>query len=154
MPRHLYLEEPQWSLKEQGFWLRLTTCCAKIAGLFALLAFVVLIDSRDRHLEATEGPRQVCFCWCLMKLPRGSHRWPSSLFRSPHFSCLHQRLHRFLLHFPHFQVMFRLLNFSGSFLLPFFCHSHLLVPHPILDCSTGGCRWLLLCTRYNYTRGH
>jgi uncharacterized membrane protein len=39
-PEHLYLEEPQWMLKEQSFWLRLTTCCATIAGLFASLAFV------------------------------------------------------------------------------------------------------------------
>jgi hypothetical protein len=39
--------------KEQGLWLRLATCCARIAGLFALLAFVGLTKGRDRHLEAT-----------------------------------------------------------------------------------------------------
>ncbi len=60
-PERLYLEEPRWSLKEQGFWLMLATCCARIAGLFALLAFAGLVDGGDRHLEATEGPRQVCF---------------------------------------------------------------------------------------------
>jgi hypothetical protein len=51
----LYLEEPQWMLKEQGFWLRLATCCARIAGLCASLSFEGLTDGGDRHLEATEG---------------------------------------------------------------------------------------------------
>jgi hypothetical protein len=62
VPEHLYLEVLQWKLKEQGFWLRLAICCARIAGLFASLAFVGLTDDGDRHLEATEGLRQVCFC--------------------------------------------------------------------------------------------
>ncbi len=43
-------------MKEQGLWLRLATCYARIAGLFASLAFVGLTDGRDHHLEATEGP--------------------------------------------------------------------------------------------------
>ncbi len=45
------------SMDEQGFSLRLATCCARIVGLFALLTFVGLTDGRDRHLETTEGPR-------------------------------------------------------------------------------------------------
>jgi uncharacterized membrane protein len=54
---HLYLEKTQLRLKEQSFWLRLATCCARIAGLIASLAFVDLKDGGDCHLKATEVPR-------------------------------------------------------------------------------------------------
>jgi hypothetical protein len=61
VPDHLYLEGPPQMLKEQGFWLRLATCCARITGLFASLAFVGLMNGGDHYLEAAEWPRQVCF---------------------------------------------------------------------------------------------
>ncbi len=57
MPKHLYFEEPQWILKEQGFWLRLATCYARIAGLFALLALISLTGGTVYHLEAALGLR-------------------------------------------------------------------------------------------------
>jgi hypothetical protein len=61
VPKHLNLKEHQWRLKERGCWLRLATCCARIAGLFASLAFIGLTDGGDHHLEATKEPREVCF---------------------------------------------------------------------------------------------
>jgi hypothetical protein len=57
VPKHLYFEEPQWILKEQGFWLRLATCYARIAGLFALLALISLTGGKVYHLEAALGLR-------------------------------------------------------------------------------------------------
>ncbi len=99
VPEHLYLEEPQWMWKEQGFWLRLATCCARIAGLFALLTFIGLTDGGDRHLEATEGPRNVCVGEGLMGLHGGNHVWPSSPSCPPRFSCLSLMLCLFLHHF-------------------------------------------------------
>jgi hypothetical protein len=55
------LEELQWRLTEQGFLLRLATCCARIAGLFTRLVFAGLKGGVDRHLVAIEGPRKVGF---------------------------------------------------------------------------------------------
>jgi hypothetical protein len=56
---HLYLEGPQKRLNDQGFQLRLATCCAMIARLFAPFVFVGLMVSCYCHLTATAGPRQV-----------------------------------------------------------------------------------------------
>jgi hypothetical protein len=52
-----------------GLWLRLATCCAWIAGLFAFLTFVSVIVDMNNLLEATEGHSQIRFGgWCLTHL--------------------------------------------------------------------------------------
>jgi hypothetical protein len=61
VPEHLYLEEPRWNLREQGFWLRLATCCARYARLLTFHVFTGLLNGGDCDLEVTEGLRQVCF---------------------------------------------------------------------------------------------
>jgi hypothetical protein len=128
VPEHMYLVEPQWRFKEQGFWLRLATCYAKIAGLLASLAFISSRDGGNCHLEAIEGPRQVCFGGLLLELLCGSHGWLPSPSCPADSHCLPQLFHLFLSYFSHYSAMFRLLNFTDCFLLSFFSFSH--VPAP------------------------
>jgi hypothetical protein len=82
-----------------GLLAEVATCCARTAALFTLLAFVGLTDAWNCLLQATGGPRQVCFGGLLLVLPGGSHEWPSSPSCPPHFPCLPLLHHLFLHHF-------------------------------------------------------
>jgi hypothetical protein len=62
VPKQLYPEEPQEQLKEKGLLLKLTSCFAEIARLFAMLTFEGVTDRKNYHLDATHWSRQVCFC--------------------------------------------------------------------------------------------
>ncbi len=106
-------------IKERGFRLRLATCCARIAGLFASLAFVSLTDGKDCDLEATEGPRHVCFDGWWLQILLESHGWPSSPSCCPHFLCLCQLLRLFHPHFyDHLATFYFLKSLASSLCSP------------------------------------
>ncbi len=74
VPEHLCSEEPQWNLKEQGFELRLTRCCIKIAQLLLSLSGVGLTNGGSCPLGATEWLRQDCYDMWWLKLIGRSQR--------------------------------------------------------------------------------
>jgi hypothetical protein len=96
-------------------WLRLATCCARIAGLFALRAFVGLADGGDSYLAATEGHRNVSFGKGLLLLPRGSPGGLSSPSHPLHFPLPAKLFCLFLPHFLFCSPYFCLLNPLSSF---------------------------------------
>ncbi len=50
VPQDQNMAKLEFKLKEQSFWLRLVTCCARIAGLLASLASICLTDGRYQHV--------------------------------------------------------------------------------------------------------
>lgn len=84
---HLYLEEPQSRLKENGFWLRLATCCTRIAGHYAKCASAGLKSVVDCHPVAIKRAIVVGFGGEFLQFPEGGQEGgppTSSDVLSPH----------------------------------------------------------------------
>ncbi len=102
---------------ELGFLLRLATCFARIAGLFAMRTLAGSEGGVGRGQVASEGPKEAGFGWGLLQLLVGAPRRLVKLRGPTLVHMLPQLLYLFLYDLYSSNYHFCHLNSLGLFLL-------------------------------------